>query len=86
MTEDNRHAVAAGVKLSVYRRAAIYIHAKVILADYGTSAAKVFVGSENFSAASLRYNRELGVLTANATAVQAVSSTIATDFANGSPL
>ncbi len=36
---------------------ALYIHAKVIDVD----GAKAFLGSENFSTASLEYNRELGV-------------------------
>lgn len=40
----------------------LYIHAKMILADYGTPQAAVFLGSENFSRASLDRNRELGIL------------------------
>jgi len=39
-----------------------YIHAKMILADYGATGAKVFVGSENFSWTSLNLNRELGII------------------------
>ena len=39
-----------------------YIHAKAIIVDCaGTSCTRGFVGSENFSAGSLGYNRELGV-------------------------
>ena len=38
---------------------ALYIHAKVIDVDGATA----FVGSENFSTASLDYNRELGLIT-----------------------
>ncbi len=40
----------------------IYIHAKMILADYGTPGARAFVGSENFSPTSLDKNRELGII------------------------
>ena len=40
----------------------LYIHAKMVLADYGTDAAQVFLGSENFSRTSLNRNRELGIL------------------------
>jgi phosphatidylserine/phosphatidylglycerophosphate/cardiolipin synthase-like enzyme len=75
---------AAGVKLAVYRHAAIYIHAKVIIADYGTSAAKVFVGSENFSVASLRYNRELGILTADTGILDGLQKTLSSDYTGGS--
>lgn len=40
----------------------MYIHAKMVLADYRTPEAKAFVGSENFSPASLDKNRELGII------------------------
>jgi phosphatidylserine/phosphatidylglycerophosphate/cardiolipin synthase-like enzyme len=39
-----------------------YMHAKMLLADYGSSTAQGFIGSENFSSTSLDKNRELGVL------------------------
>jgi cardiolipin synthase len=42
----------------------------------------VFVGSENFSAASLDENRELGIRTANAAVLSAISATIASDYAH----
>ena len=38
--------VNSGVKLATYEHASLYIHAKIILADYGTSGAQVFIGSE----------------------------------------
>ncbi|MFH0879311.1 MAG: phospholipase D-like domain-containing protein [Lentisphaerota bacterium] len=40
----------------------LYIHAKMILADYGAAQAAAFLGSENFSRTSLDRNRELGIL------------------------
>jgi len=40
----------------------MYIHAKMILADFGTPNARAYVGSENFSATSLDKNRELGII------------------------
>lgn len=46
----------------------LYIHAKVLLVD----DREVFVGSENLSEASLRYDRELGVVTSEASVVGAV--------------
>ena len=52
----------AGVSVALYPASApLYIHAKVVLADYGTAGARVFIGSENFSRASLTRNRELGL-------------------------
>ena len=45
-----------------------------------------FVGSDNLTDNSLEYNRELGVVFDNATQVQKVATTIAGDFAEGSPL
>ena len=55
----------AGVHVRLYAddSSALYIHAKVIVADAGRSGQRVLVGSQNFSVASLDYNRELGILT-----------------------
>jgi phosphatidylserine/phosphatidylglycerophosphate/cardiolipin synthase-like enzyme len=53
---------AAGVDIRVYSpSAALYIHAKVLVRDPGLSDQEAFAGSQNFSAESLRYNRELGI-------------------------
>jgi cardiolipin synthase A/B len=60
-----------------------YIHGKVIEADYGTSHAKVFIGSENFSGTSLNDNRELGLIISNQAVMSAIASTFAPDFRNG---
>jgi phosphatidylserine/phosphatidylglycerophosphate/cardiolipin synthase-like enzyme len=73
----------AGVKVATYpdTASALYIHAKVILVD-GLTA---FVGSQNFSNASLAYNRELGVTTSDAAVVGPLSETLAADFAGATP-
>jgi phosphatidylserine/phosphatidylglycerophosphate/cardiolipin synthase-like enzyme len=60
-----------------------YIHGKVIEADYGTSHARVFVGSENFSSTSLNRNRELGLIISSPAILTAIVSTFAADFRNG---
>ena len=61
-----------------------YIHAKAIAIDCsGTQCAKGYVGSENFSAGSLGYNRELGVIFSTAAELAKVETAINTDFANG---
>ncbi len=73
-----------GVKVVTYARdASLYIHAKVILADYGQPQASVFIGSENFSEASLTENRELGIVTTNAAILDSVHTTLTSDFAGG---
>ncbi|MGI8447773.1 MAG: hypothetical protein ACR2MP_11460 [Streptosporangiaceae bacterium] len=55
----------------------------MIEADYGTSHAKVFIGSENFSSTSLTRNRELGLITANQKVMSSIASTFAADYRNG---
>jgi phosphatidylserine/phosphatidylglycerophosphate/cardiolipin synthase-like enzyme len=76
--------VRAGVHVHLFPDSsrALYIHAKAVVADAGRKDQQVFAGSENFSTASLNYNRELGVRTANAAVVSAISATLATDYAN----
>ena len=69
-------------KIQVVTYSALYIHAKSIVVD-GKYA---YVGSENFSETSLGSNRELGVITDNATAVGVVESTTSKDFAGGKAL
>jgi phosphatidylserine/phosphatidylglycerophosphate/cardiolipin synthase-like enzyme len=73
----------AGAHIRLYpdKASALYIHAKAIVADAGRSGQRVLVGSQNFSVASLGYNRELGILTGYARIVAAVSATLASDYA-----
>ena len=60
-TSELNEVTAAGGKVTGYSSSTgYYIHAKTVIADYGTSTAKAFVGSENFSSNSLNDNRELG--------------------------
>ena len=78
--------VAAGVEVSTYAStASLYIHAKVILADYGSAGAQVFLGSENFSSASLTRNRELGLTLTDPAILQSLAATITSDFNGGTP-
>jgi phosphatidylserine/phosphatidylglycerophosphate/cardiolipin synthase-like enzyme len=82
-----RKLVSAGAHVSTYADSSsvIYIHAKAIVADSGLSDQRVFVGSENFSAASLRHNRELGIVTTQHAVVAAISAVLASDFAGATP-
>ena len=89
--DDNDYATEfdeltdAGVAVSTYPYSStgFYIHAKVIIADYGTSAAKVFIGSENFSTASLNKNRELGLILTDATILSSTETTLTSDYNGG---
>jgi cardiolipin synthase len=69
---------SAGVHVRTYAPdASLYIHAKVMVADDTT----MFLGSQNFSASSLDDNRELGIITSDASLVTPVDQTVASDFA-----
>ena len=73
---------AAGVHVRTYSEdAALYIHAKAIVADGN----RAFVGSENFSDASLDYNRELGIITSDAAIVSVLEDTLLADAAGAAP-
>jgi phosphatidylserine/phosphatidylglycerophosphate/cardiolipin synthase-like enzyme len=85
-TTNFNKLATAGVHISTYASSApLYIHAKAIVADYGTANAKAFVGSENFSSASLTENRELGLITTNASILSQLNTTISNDYAGGTP-
>ncbi|MGD0524514.1 MAG: phospholipase D-like domain-containing protein [Polyangiaceae bacterium] len=75
----------AGVALATYEHAALYIHAKIIVADYGSTEARAFVGSENFSNASLTENRELGLITSDSTILTSLYTTLHSDYDGGTP-
>jgi cardiolipin synthase A/B len=79
--------VKAGVHVRTYRDSTkvLYIHAKAVVADAGASSRQMFVGSENFSSASLRRNRELGLRTTNEQLVGAVSAVLAADYKGATP-
>jgi cardiolipin synthase A/B len=73
----------AGVHVRLYpdTSGALYIHAKAIVADARLPGEQVLVGSQNFSVASLDYNRELGIRTNEPAVVTGISATLAADYA-----
>jgi phosphatidylserine/phosphatidylglycerophosphate/cardiolipin synthase-like enzyme len=76
--------VDAGATVHYYSSSTgFYIHGKMILANYGASGAKIFIGSENFSNTSLNENRELGLIISTPAILSSVDSTFASDFAGG---
>jgi phosphatidylserine/phosphatidylglycerophosphate/cardiolipin synthase-like enzyme len=58
------------------------MHAKAILAD----EARAYMGSQNFTDTSLTQNRELGILTDNATEIAKMKTALDADFAAGTTL
>jgi cardiolipin synthase len=90
MTYDGSYAAnftkltKAGARVCTYSPDATpYIHAKVILADYDAPNASAFVGSENFSDASLDENRELGLVVADPAILSSIHGTVTRDFVGG---
>jgi cardiolipin synthase len=78
--------VAAGARVGTYPGdPGLYIHAKAIVEDPGTENASAFLGSENFSSASLFYNRELGLITRNRSIVEGLAAVLERDFAGSTP-
>ncbi|MFE7297162.1 phosphatidylserine/phosphatidylglycerophosphate/cardiolipin synthase family protein [Streptomyces sp. NPDC057579] len=76
-----KKVTAAGGKVTTYTSSTgFYIHAKAIVADYGTSAAKVFAGSENFSDNSLNHNRELGLIVSDSAVINGIEKAFNADF------
>ena len=78
---------AAGCGVHVYpdTQTGFYIHAKAVVADYGLSTQSVYMGSINYSNASMTENRELGVYIADPASVQFLNATMVSDYAGGSP-
>jgi cardiolipin synthase A/B len=76
-----------GAQIATYSsKTGYYIHAKAILADYGTPQAALFLGSENFSTASLDDNRELGLIFNDPTCMAGVQAAITADYNNGNQI
>jgi len=84
-TSELNEITAAGGKVTGYSSSTgYYIHAKTVIADYGTSTAEAFVGSENFSSNSLNDNRELGLITTDSGVLTGVETAFNADFTGSS--
>jgi cardiolipin synthase A/B len=59
----------------------LYIHAKMVLVDYGNPNAQAFIGSENFSCVSLDDNRECGILVSEPAILDRLRSVYQSDWA-----
>lgn len=66
----------AGAQVHRLPQAYLYVHAKAMVVD----RRRAFVGSENFSTASLDQNRELGVVVADQGAIDRIEQTLEADW------
>lgn len=73
--------------MHLYRDGAydLYIHAKTTIADAGFGNERIYLGSINFSRASMDDNRELGIITADATIVKDVNAVVTEDYTDCTP-
>ncbi len=76
----------AGCGVHVYpnTQTGFYIHAKAVIADYDLSTESVYMGSINYSNASMTQNRELGVYITDPASIQSLYATMTGDYA-GAP-
>lgn len=58
----------------------LYIHAKMVLVDYGTVDQVAYIGSENFGHVSLDQNRELGILIEEKSILDRIESVFSKDW------
>jgi phosphatidylserine/phosphatidylglycerophosphate/cardiolipin synthase-like enzyme len=56
-----------------------------VVADFGLPTQHVYMGSINYSNASMNQNRELGAYITDPPSVQSLNATITSDFAGTSP-
>jgi phosphatidylserine/phosphatidylglycerophosphate/cardiolipin synthase-like enzyme len=90
MTRDSSYdsdwsaIVSAGGHVRLYNDgySDLYIHAKTTIADAGLPDQRIYVGSINFSRASMDDNRELGVITTDAKIVNAINVVVAGDYSD----
>jgi phosphatidylserine/phosphatidylglycerophosphate/cardiolipin synthase-like enzyme len=74
-------AAGCGVKTYPDTTTGLYIHAKALVADYGLSTQSVYMGSINYSIASMTQNRELGLYITDTPSISAIYTTMVADYA-----
>jgi len=74
-------AAGCGVRTYPDTTTGLYIHAKAVVADYGLSTQAVYMGSINYSIASMTENRELGIYITDSTAVNTLNTIMTNDYA-----
>jgi len=81
---DLDEIVSTGGHVHVYANESwdLYIHAKTTIADAGRSTQRAYVGSINFSSASMDRNRELGIITSDPRIVGELDAVVTGDYSN----
>jgi cardiolipin synthase len=76
---------AAGVKVYTYpyNNTALYIRAKIMSLDFGYPNQSAYLGSINYSTASMTENRELGQTTQDSAALLTLNTTLTADAKGG---
>jgi len=82
-TAQFNQLTAAGCKVYLYvgTGTLFYVHAKAAVADYGLGTQNAYMGSINYSSASMTQNRELGAFISDPVSVQLLYNTMAGDYA-----
>jgi phosphatidylserine/phosphatidylglycerophosphate/cardiolipin synthase-like enzyme len=73
---------ASGV--AVRQGTSLYMHAKTLIADYGTPSAVGFAGSQNFETQHLEEDRELGILVRDPQILSGIQETFEEDWSQRS--
>ena len=76
---------SAGCSVHTYPNttAGFYIHAKAVVADYGLPTQNAYLGSINYSNASMNFNRELGTFVTDSPTVTSLYNTMLADYNGG---
>jgi phosphatidylserine/phosphatidylglycerophosphate/cardiolipin synthase-like enzyme len=77
-------AAGCGVYLYPDTNTGFYVHAKAVVADYGLSTQNAYMGSINYSTASMLQNRELGIFLSDPAAVTILYTVLTQDY-TGNP-
>ncbi|MDE1163590.1 MAG: phospholipase D-like domain-containing protein [Acidobacteriaceae bacterium] len=76
-------AAGCNVRLYADQTGVLYIHAKIILADYGTSGQQVYLGSINATTNSMLNNRELGTVLTDPAIITKLNTVLTSDYNGG---
>jgi cardiolipin synthase len=78
-------AAGCGVYLYPNTNTGFYVHAKAVVADYGLATQNAYMGSINYSNASMLQNRELGLFLSDPVSVTTLYNVLTQDY-TGNPV
>ncbi len=74
---------SAGCPIHYYSSSTgFYVHAKSVIADYGLATQSAYMGSINYSNASMNSNRELGMFVTDNASIQTMYNAMVSDYNN----